>query len=239
MSKTTTNLGLIKPELTDPADITQMNPNWDVIDEKLSKTYSSDNKPSLSDIGAAPASHKHNASDVEGLANIAKTGSYNDLKDVPDIPDSITVDSTLSSTSTNPVQNKVVNSELGKKASTNHASSNTTYGVGSLEKYGHVKLTDSMNYWLDENYNIIDSTTGEQVEVEEGVVPNLWLFLRYIYQINHWMDDIGTDMSGMGEEVIYNRTKVNELEKKFSYGTTDLTAGSSALTTGTLYFVYE
>lgn len=35
MSTTTTKHGLIKPELTDPADITQLNTNWDKIDEKL------------------------------------------------------------------------------------------------------------------------------------------------------------------------------------------------------------
>lgn len=33
MSTTTTNLGLIKPELADPADITAFNANWDKIDE--------------------------------------------------------------------------------------------------------------------------------------------------------------------------------------------------------------
>lgn len=35
MSTTTTNYKLHKPELTDAADITKMNPNWDVVDEKL------------------------------------------------------------------------------------------------------------------------------------------------------------------------------------------------------------
>lgn len=38
MSTTTTNLGLVKPELTDAADITAMNENWDKIDEKLHDT---------------------------------------------------------------------------------------------------------------------------------------------------------------------------------------------------------
>ena len=33
MSTQTTNLKLIKPELTDPADITVLNTNWDKIDE--------------------------------------------------------------------------------------------------------------------------------------------------------------------------------------------------------------
>lgn len=35
MSTTTTNLGLIKPDLTDPADITQMNANWDKLDTEM------------------------------------------------------------------------------------------------------------------------------------------------------------------------------------------------------------
>lgn len=35
MSTTTTNYGLFKPDLVDPADITEMNPNWDTIDNEL------------------------------------------------------------------------------------------------------------------------------------------------------------------------------------------------------------
>lgn len=45
MSTTTTNLGLLKPELTDAADLTSYNSNWDVLDEKIGKinikTYTS------------------------------------------------------------------------------------------------------------------------------------------------------------------------------------------------------
>lgn len=55
----------------------------------------------------------------------------------------VTVDSALSSSSTNPVQNKVVNTALGGKAPTSHASSATTYGIGTGSNYGHVKLSDS------------------------------------------------------------------------------------------------
>lgn len=38
MSKTTANFGLIKPELTDAADITNTNQNWDIVDEQLKNT---------------------------------------------------------------------------------------------------------------------------------------------------------------------------------------------------------
>lgn len=58
----------------------------------------------------------HPASMITGLASVAKSGSYNDLKDKPTIPASSTVDSELSSTSVNPVQNKVINAALNNKA---------------------------------------------------------------------------------------------------------------------------
>ena len=51
MSTTTPNYGLVKPQLTDAADITAMNPNWDKIDEELKKKYDADNKPTASDVG--------------------------------------------------------------------------------------------------------------------------------------------------------------------------------------------
>ena len=51
MSTTTKNYGLVKPELTDAADITAMNENWDKIDEELKKTYSTENKPNKTDVG--------------------------------------------------------------------------------------------------------------------------------------------------------------------------------------------
>lgn len=50
------------------------------------------------------------------LATVATSGSYNDLTNKPTIPASSTVDSELSSTSTNPVQNKVINAALNSKA---------------------------------------------------------------------------------------------------------------------------
>ena len=42
MSTTTTNYGLVKPELTDAADITAMNLNWDTIDTKLKDLENAD-----------------------------------------------------------------------------------------------------------------------------------------------------------------------------------------------------
>lgn len=54
------------------------------------------------------------------FATVATSGSYNDLTNKPIIPAAVTVDSALSSTSTNPVQNKVINSALAGKAASSH-----------------------------------------------------------------------------------------------------------------------
>ena len=54
---------------------------------------------------------------ISDLATVATSGSYNDLSDKPA---GLTVDSSLSSTSTNPVQNKVINTALNGKASSSH-----------------------------------------------------------------------------------------------------------------------
>lgn len=120
-------------------------------------TYVKKDDPRLSD--SRPASDvsawaknaikpSYSVSEITGLSNVAKTGSYNDLSNRPDIPtvdvnkayvdgalatkadlvsgkiplsqlpeipSPITVDPSLSSTSTNPVQNKVINTALGNK----------------------------------------------------------------------------------------------------------------------------
>ena len=51
---------------------------------------------------------------------------HNDLADKPTIPTQITVDSALSSTSTNPVQNKVINTALAGKLSTTGTAARAT-----------------------------------------------------------------------------------------------------------------
>ena len=76
MSKTTPNYGFIKPELNDVADITLPNENWDKLDTELKKKYDADNKPTVEDIGAAPSTHNHSASDItSGTLPITRGGT--------------------------------------------------------------------------------------------------------------------------------------------------------------------
>lgn len=52
----------------------------------------------------------------DDLASVATTGSYADLSDKPHIPDDVIVDTALSSTSNNPVENSVITTALSLKA---------------------------------------------------------------------------------------------------------------------------
>ena len=72
----------------------------------------------------------------EDLATVATSGSYTDLTNKPTIP---TVDSALSSTSTNAIQNKVVNTALAGKANATH-----THASGDIT--GLAKVATSGSY---------------------------------------------------------------------------------------------
>ena len=83
--------------------------SWDQVGSKPSWIGSSKPSYTWDEIGSKPL-----------LATVATSGSYNDLTNKPAIPSAVTVDSALSSTSTNPVQNKVINSALAGKANSSH-----------------------------------------------------------------------------------------------------------------------
>lgn len=88
------------------------------------------------------------------LATVATTGDYNDLENKPTIPVAITVDSTLSSTSTNPVQNKVINTALNDKqgkltagvnitiSDSTISAKDTTYEVATTSANGLMSSSD-------------------------------------------------------------------------------------------------
>jgi len=70
---------------------------------------------------------------VSGLATVATSGSYDDLTNKPTIPAGVTVDTAISSTSTNPVQNKVVKSYVDTQIS----------NLGSVLNYKGTKTSES------------------------------------------------------------------------------------------------
>lgn len=71
-----------------------------------------------------------------------------------------TVDSAMSSSSTNPVQNKVVNTALSGKAPTSHASTATTYGVGTTSNYGHCMTINNVTTSAHANGKALSAYQG-------------------------------------------------------------------------------
>ena len=92
------------------------------------------------------------------LKTVAFTGSYNDLSDKPTIPTAVTVDSAMSDTSTNPVQNKVIKTELDKKAASSHNQAAGTITAGTFAATD-VKAMNGTDYTTARVRNIKASTT--------------------------------------------------------------------------------
>lgn len=88
------------------------NTSYGVATNSSNGLMSSTDKSKLDKIEAGANNYihpsSHPASMITGLSAVAKTGSYNDLTNKPNIPSDIIVDTELSSTSTNPVQNKII-----------------------------------------------------------------------------------------------------------------------------------
>lgn len=88
--------------------------NW--IIDTLVPTYNTDiaSKANSSDLSAVAKTGSYtDLTNKPSLATVATTGSYNDLINKPNIPSEITVDTTLSTTSTNPIANKTIYTYVG------------------------------------------------------------------------------------------------------------------------------
>lgn len=125
----------------------------------------------------------HPASMITGLSTVATSGSYNDLTDKPNIPASSTVDSELSSTSTNPVQNKVIYNALLNKVGTDIYSGFALMGATSTiawrqgsQPVGSINATNytgtAAKATQDGAGNVITETYATKADVS-GVVKSV------------------------------------------------------------------
>ncbi len=125
----------------------------------------------------------HPASMITGLSAVATSGSYNDLTDKPNIPASATVDSELSSTSTNPVQNKVIYNALLNKVGTDIYSGFALMGATSTiawrqgsQPMGSINATNytgtAAKATQDGAGNVITETYATKADVS-GVVKSV------------------------------------------------------------------
>ena len=104
----------------------------------------------------------HAASMITGLATVATSGSYNDLTNKPTIPAAVTVDTALSSTSTNPVQNKVVTTALAGKA-------DKSEGTFFIEGSGTTDATAKTSTWVGTSDKITEYYDGLAIRYKIGV----------------------------------------------------------------------
>ena len=85
---------------------------------------------------------------IQDLSKVATSGNYNDLINKPNIPESATVDSALSSTSTNAIQNKVVKAELDKKSNIESPTFTGTTTTNNLTVNGSLNIPGG-KIWIE------------------------------------------------------------------------------------------
>ena len=118
----------------------------DLLDDKLDVEHNSDNN-----------AHSNI------LSTVAKTGSYNDLSNTP------TIDSSLSTSSTNPLQNKVVTNALNDKSNTNHTHSWITQSLGS---YGTLYVNETLRLVIFHYSRSYNYPSASDMTLETGIIPS-------------------------------------------------------------------
>ena len=98
----------------------------------------------------------------KGLSTEDFTTAFKDKLDgIESEANKTVVDSALSSTSENPLQNKAINTALDGKAPKSHASSASTYGLGTTSNYGHVKTVNGLTQSSHQNGTALSAYQGK------------------------------------------------------------------------------
>jgi len=84
------------------------------------------------DISALQAVARNLIEQLEALAPVATSGSYNDLTDKPSIPAPVTVDAEVIDGSENPVSSDAVHTALAEKADASHDQAASTITAGTF-----------------------------------------------------------------------------------------------------------
>lgn len=142
----------------------------------------------------------HPTSMITGLADVATSGSYNDLTDKPNIPAASAVDSELSSTSTNPVQNKVIKEALDGKLGKNETAARATQdGAGNNIVNTYAKKTDINGFVKTVNGTAPDTNGNVAINVGGGVSTsesNTWTGKQTFSDIDVGFEYYKTEFQG-------------------------------------------
>ncbi|MDF2611357.1 MAG: hypothetical protein K0R92_2831 [Lachnospiraceae bacterium] len=214
----TTNFGLQKPEpLIDNVDINVINNNMNIIDEEIANRAPSDHGHTVADITDFPASMPASGGNADTV----------DDKHASDFVNAIAVYSDTSQIDPNTTQYSLI--------LTNHPNAPKT------------------GLWYIHTLFYSTKTTGRaQIAMSYNAVETI--YIRYFYN-NVWSSwapmakeshtQAASTITGgtLAGTITANASAVSVLTtaqvRNIKASTTDLTAGSSALTTGELYIVYE
>lgn len=123
------------------------------------------------DLGTVITSHQDisGKADTDSLATVATSGSYNDLLDKPTIPTETIVDSALSTTSTNPVQNKAVTTALADKVDKVTGKGLSTSDYTPAEKNKLAGIAEGANVNVQSDWN---ATNGDAYIKNKPTIPS-------------------------------------------------------------------
>lgn len=136
---------------------------------------------------------------------------------------------------------------ISGKAPTSHASSATTYGTGTSANYGHVKLSDATDSTSGTSGGIAATPAAVKsaYDLANGKAPKAHASTATTYGIgtssNYGhvkLSDSATSTSAASSGIAASPKAVKTVNDRITYGSTDLTAGTSALTTGVFYAYY-
>lgn len=264
MSTTTTNYGLIKPALTDSADITQMNPNWDNVDTKLKE------------IETKLTNHQHDeylplsGGEVTGTLIVSKVMGANG--------DSYTSPALVVGGKPNTHHLELDNNEIQAKQNEtttgnlflNSNGGKVTVGEGGLGCGGAIKPETAINLdvggadlpWnntYSRYFNVYGGANAQYGRLRAATTGTTSAEGIGALELGN-ATPTGTAHNASGKITMYGKgtgftnilpnnatsgsnsvtlPTANGTMAVFEASTTDLTAGTSALETGKLYFVYE
>ena len=231
MSTKTSNFNFTKPELSDPADITQCNENWDKVDTELKSVNDAFNNvanlhvwmkcsgdpelPIETNKTSVQITWKLDGSTTYTYANIL----YSDNIQVDVVGGTVS----LINESTLELGNKVTDSNLSVLRG------KYVYG-GNLVTKGYYYIPLDATFSIGSNAVLVSSCI-------ELTAPTLHEYV--VSHNNETYPQNGKWTDGYWYKYTHQLGEMPEVPSNFDYGTADLEPGVSALETGKLYFVYE